>query len=77
MIQQKFHRMDFLLIWADDDTEQGVLHTNFKFNSSGDDVYLFAGRWRNTFDSVSLDLKLLMFLYGRSHDASPLWVNFL
>lgn len=66
----------FLLIWADDDTEQGVLHTNFKFNSSGDDVYLFAEDGETLLDSVSFGSQTTDVSYGRAHDASPLWVNF-
>lgn len=32
---------EYLLIWADNDEDQGSLHTNFKLSSSGEDVALF------------------------------------
>ncbi len=31
---------DYLVVWADDDENDGELHTNFKLSSSGDVVYL-------------------------------------
>ncbi|RME97720.1 MAG: T9SS C-terminal target domain-containing protein, partial [Bacteroidetes bacterium] len=32
---------EFLLIWADDDEEQGVLHTNFKLDADGEFIGIF------------------------------------
>lgn len=32
---------DYLVIWADDDTEQGVLHANFKLSADGEEVGIF------------------------------------
>ncbi|MFA4838838.1 MAG: lamin tail domain-containing protein [Candidatus Neomarinimicrobiota bacterium] len=32
---------EYLLVWADDDTEQGSLHADFKLSASGEDVALF------------------------------------
>lgn len=31
----------YLLVWADDDTDQGNLHTDFKLSASGEDVAIF------------------------------------
>jgi len=31
----------FLLVWADDDVEQGELHADFKLSKSGEDIYIF------------------------------------
>ena len=33
---------DYLLIWCDNDEDEGPLHTNFKLSGSGEGVYLFA-----------------------------------
>jgi len=33
----------FLIIWCDDDTEQGPYHANFKLSGSGEGVWLFGG----------------------------------
>lgn len=66
----------FLLVWADDDTEQGLLHTNFKFNSTGDHVYLYAPDGETLLDSISFGAQGVDVSYGRSYDASPAWINF-
>ncbi|MEL6720814.1 MAG: lamin tail domain-containing protein, partial [Bacteroidota bacterium] len=31
---------EYLLLWADDDEDQGALHTNFKLSSGGESLYL-------------------------------------
>lgn len=33
---------DYLLIWCDDDEDEGPLHTNFKLGKNGEGVYLYA-----------------------------------
>ena len=65
-----------ILIWADDDTEQGILHANFKFSSTGDDMYLFAPDAETLIDSVSFGLQATDESYGRSVDAAPNWIHF-
>lgn len=65
----------YLLIWADDDTEQGPLHTNFKLASGGDAVVLLAG------DGSLIDEKVFGSLggdesYGRFPNGGPGWQKF-
>lgn len=31
----------YIIIWADDDTEEGNLHTNFNLDASGDEIGIF------------------------------------
>ena len=42
----------YLIIWADEDQEEGPLHANFKLSKSGEDV-VFADSLSNIFDQVS------------------------
>ncbi|MBK7094098.1 MAG: CotH kinase family protein [Saprospiraceae bacterium] len=42
----------YLIIWADEDQEQGQLHANFKLSKSGEDV-VFADSQSNILDQVS------------------------
>lgn len=42
----------YLVIWADEDQEQGVLHANFKLSKSGEEV-VFADSLSNILDQVS------------------------
>ena len=66
----------FLLIWIDDDTEQGSLHVNFKFSSSGDFIALINQDGNTIADSISIPGLNPDVSYGRRHDASPLWITF-
>lgn len=66
----------FLLFWADNDDEQGVRHTNFKFSSDGDDAVILAP------DSFTIaDFKILPLIatddsYGRQTDGGNVWTYF-
>jgi hypothetical protein len=42
----------YLIIWADEDTEQGVLHANFKLSKSGEEV-LLTDSLSNILDNIS------------------------
>lgn len=46
----------FLIIWADDDDEQGDLHTNYKLNKQGEEIILSDPNL-NILDSLSYDLQ--------------------
>ncbi len=68
----------FLLLWADEDIQQGILHLNFKLSGDGEVVGLaqktatgFA--WVDTlvFGSQTIDVS-----YGRSPDGADNFVNF-
>jgi len=62
----------YLLLWADDDTEQGVLHTNFKLSASGETLTIhqrngsgYAERERFEFGEQVTDVS-----FGRYPDGS-------
>jgi hypothetical protein len=57
----------YLLIWADKDTVQLGLHTNFKLSSAGDYVYLSQGL--NLHDQVAFGPQLANISYARCPDA--------
>jgi hypothetical protein len=65
-----------LLIWIDDDTEQGVLHSNFKFSSSGDFIALVDPDGETIVDSVSFGLLASDNSFGRMSDGDPNWTIF-
>ncbi len=66
----------FLMIWIDDDTEQGILHTSFKFSSSGDFIALVDTNGETVVDSISIPNSGADISWGRSYDASPQWITF-
>lgn len=67
--------MQFLLIWADDSTEQGVLHSDFKLSRSGEQVAIYSYDGRAMIDSVSYKLVPRSCTFGRSSDGDLPWVE--
>jgi hypothetical protein len=65
----------FLLIWADNDQEDGSLHTNFKLTSDGEDVGLYDVNG-NLIDGLSFDAQTEDVSYGRVTDGVSEWQFF-
>ena len=63
----------YLLIWCDDDTEQGPLHANFKLSGDGEDIILSASDGITLIDVVSFNEQQSDVSYGRSPDAADYW----
>ena len=64
----------YLLIWADADTSQGALHTNFKLNGNHEQIGLYDGT--QFLDSLSYHEQISNSSYGRYPDASAHWCFF-
>lgn len=68
---------EFILLWLDDDYEQGYTHGNFNLEANGDDVYLStiqAGSWR-MIDCISFDGLGEDQVLARETDAGQNWVS--
>ena len=65
----------FLLIWADNDQEDGSLHTNFKLTSDGEDIGLYDING-NLIDGLSFDAQSEDISYGRVTDGMNEWQFF-
>ena len=65
----------FLLIWADNDQEDGPLHTNFKLTSDGEDIGLYDING-NLIDGLSFDAQSEDISYGRVTDGMNEWQFF-
>ncbi|MFM2136620.1 MAG: hypothetical protein RL021_2020, partial [Bacteroidota bacterium] len=65
-----------LLIWMDDDTQQGALHASFKFNATGDFVALTAPDGETIVDSLSFEALPTDYSYGRRHDGAIQFIRF-
>ena len=66
----------FMLIWLDDDTEQGILHSNFKLNASSDSIYLTSPNGIQIIDSVAFQNQTSNISFGRQHDGDSIWITF-
>jgi hypothetical protein len=63
----------YLLIWADGETNEGILHANFKLGSGGEQVGLFAADGRTVIDQVAFGPQDEDRSYGRVPDGSGNW----
>jgi hypothetical protein len=66
----------YLLIWADDETNEGTLHAGFKLSADGEDIGLFDADGSTLIDSVTFGPQVENRSYGRLPDASENWQVF-
>jgi len=68
----------FLLIWADDQPEQGPLHTNYKLDKDSEEIGLFdnAASAYALLDGFTYTLQSTDISQGRITDAAPEWKFF-
>jgi len=66
----------YLLFWADNDEEQGALHTNFKLSADGEYIGLYETDGTTLIDGVSFGPQSGDVSYGRSPDGNDNWVFF-
>lgn len=67
-----------LLLWADEQTEQGLLHLNFKLEKNGETIGLIQVTDGDTLfiDSVSFSAQTTNISYGRESDGYEKWIYF-
>jgi len=63
----------YLLIWADEDTNDGILHANFKLNADGEEISLFDKNGQTLIDSVIYSRQTTDISYGRYPDTGAEW----
>lgn len=66
----------FLLLWADEDLEQGVLHTDIKLSKSGEEIAFFKIDGSTLVDSVSFGQQQTDISYGRQPNGASAWIFF-
>lgn len=70
---------EHLLIWCDDDPEQGPLHTSFKLSADGEDIVLFADEDHGhaVIDHRAFEEQTPDVSEGRRFDGATSWISFL
>ncbi len=66
----------FLLLWADDEWEEGILHIEFKLSRKGEQVAIFDSKGEMIIDSVSFNSQLPNKSWGRKTDNITEWMEF-
>ena len=65
---------EFLIIWCDEDQEQGSLHTNFKLSSGGEYLALVLPDGQTILDSITFPVQDQDVSYGRSANDQDQWI---
>ncbi len=63
----------FILLWADGEPEQGILHLDFKLNKNKEQIGIYDWTGKNVIDSISYNGIPLQKTYGRIYDGSSHW----
>jgi hypothetical protein len=66
----------FLIVWADNQSSQGALHTNFALSAGGEYVGLVMPNGTTIVDSVTFPGIASDVSYGRSNDCGSGWIVF-
>ncbi|OQX89029.1 hypothetical protein B6D60_00295 [candidate division KSB1 bacterium 4484_87] len=66
----------FLLLWCDKESEQGVLHVEFKLSGGGEQIGLFASDGLTAIDTLTYGDQNTDVSYGRLPDGSDHWEYF-
>ncbi len=66
----------FIVLWCDGQPEQGVLHTNFKLSSGGEDITLTEQDGRSVIDELTYTPQTTDISQGRNPDGSENWQSF-
>lgn len=67
---------EYLLVWCDEDQEQGPFHTNFKISADGEELGIFnnASTGFAPIDTLSFGEQTTDISYGRDPDAGESWI---
>ncbi len=68
----------FLLIWCDEDADQGLLHASFKLSGGGEEIVLFADDAHGNvpIDWITFGPQTPDISYGRQPDGAAIWITF-
>lgn len=67
---------NYLLLWADNDTTQGVLHMGFKLSGAGEAIIFIHKDGSSIIDSMSFLEQRTDFSMGRETDGAESWLQF-
>jgi len=65
---------EFLLLWADDEPEDGILHLGIKLSADGEQIGLFAKDGCTIIDTITYGQQATDVSFGRITDGNPQWI---
>jgi spore coat protein CotH len=66
----------YVVFWADNDTAQGAVHTNFALSAEGERIHLYQPDGVTLIDSVTFGAQQADISFGRSPDGGDQWTIF-
>ena len=66
----------FLVLWADSETDQGVLHADFKLSGGGEDIAIVESNGITIIDSYTYVAQQTDYSFGRVPDGADTWEVF-
>ncbi|MCF8365911.1 MAG: lamin tail domain-containing protein [Bacteroidales bacterium] len=66
----------FILLWADDEWEEGIFHIEFKLSRKGEQVAIFDADGETFIDSITFPAQLSNRSWGRKSANNSEWVEF-
>jgi len=66
----------FLVLWADKESEQGILHVEIKLSGDGEQIGLYASDGSTVVDTLTFDAQTADVSQGRNPDGSKTWETF-
>lgn len=66
----------FIVVWADEQKNQGVLHANFKLSAAGEELALVLPDGQTIVDSILFPAFPGDHSWGREHDGDSTWIDF-
>ena len=75
-IKTTINSRGYLLMWADNDTNQGNLHLLFKLSAAGEEIILTDKDSVTTVDSLTFSEQQTDFSMGRETDGAESWLQF-
>ena len=64
---------EYLLLWADEDIDDGVLHLDIKLSVEGEEIGLYTNDLTSKIDSIRFDVQIVDESYGRYSDGGDYW----
>ena len=65
----------FLVLWADKESEQGILHVEIKLSGDGEQIGLYASDGSTVVDTLTFDAQATDVSMGRNPDGSETWAT--
>ena len=65
---------EFLLLWADEDIDDGILHLDIRLSVTGEEIGIYTDDLTSNIDSIIFGAQYIDFSFGRDPDGTDNWI---